>query len=75
MTAATERERPEIRNIEDFWCWLNTWGDERKHDFSFGSPYDIGYRRCIHDAMKALEAAGVSFETVPDEAWERWTAL
>ena len=69
--AAITRERPKIRNVEDFWCWLNTWGDEREHDFTGWEC--TAYRACIHDAMRALEAAGITYETVPDEAWTRWT--
>lgn len=61
---------PEIRNVEDFWCWLNTWGDEHSHDLTRSEA--VGYRKCISDAMNALARAGVGF---PDEAWSRWTGL
>ena len=70
-SGATTRERPAIRNVEDVWCWANTWGNERARDFSTRGERDA-YRQCIRDVMVALAAAGIDFDAVPDEAWERW---
>lgn len=68
------RERPEIRNVEDFWCWLNTWGDLRERAFSTDLERR-GYERCIRDAMDALAKAGIGWDEVPQEAWDRWSRL
>jgi hypothetical protein len=68
------RQHPPIRNIEDFWCWLNTGGNERSHSFSTRGERDA-YHQAIGDAYSALEQAGVKFDTVPREAWNRWEGL
>lgn len=65
-------KRPEIRNVEDFWCWINTWGDRYKH-YRWPSEAARGYDQAMRDALRALEQAGVTFDQVTDEAWDRWT--
>lgn len=59
-------------SIEEFWCWLNTWGDERERVFAT-RPEQDAYKACISDALKALQSSGVTFETVPRKVWMRWS--
>lgn len=65
-------QRPSVRDIDDLWCWMNTWGNWDKHGYDWRAPESIGYRQCITDLMYALAEAGV--DDVPDEAWARWTS-
>lgn len=62
--------RPEIRNIDDVWCWMNTWGDLHERGYEAGTSERLGYVAAISDLYKVLKQAGIS--DVPNAAWDRW---
>jgi len=81
VNAATER--PQVETLDDLWCYLNIWGDllgkhrdagrTRSPETRLSTAWRKGYEQACRDAMDALEAAGVTWETVPDETWRKWS--
>lgn len=78
-SAATAPGRPEVESLEDLWCWLNIWGDllhkhqARTRPDRLSTEWRKGYEQGVRDAMDKLEQVGVTWETVPDETWRKWS--
>lgn len=77
MSAATT-PRSEVETLEDLWCFLNIWGKlltyvPRSSDKRLSESWRKGYEQGIRDAMDGLEATGVTWDSVPDETWHKWS--
>lgn len=77
-SAATTPKRPQIETLEDLWCFLNIWGKlltyvPRSNDKRLSESWRKGYEQAIRDAMDGLEAAGVTWDSVQDETWHKWS--
>lgn len=70
MTAATT-PRVEVRNVDDLWAWMNTWGDLHETHEPADHEWRLGYEQAISDLMMRLREMGV--ENCSDEAWRRFT--
>ena len=62
-----------VRNADDVWAWMNTWGDlyERHEGRTRSRDFREGYEQAIRDLMTRLREMGV--ENCSDEAWQRFT--
>lgn len=61
--------RPPLRDVDDIWCWMNTWGDIDKHGYH--GVEKKAYEQAMMDLLRRFAEIGV--HNVPDEAWRRWT--